>query len=412
MMWQKIFSTVGARYLVAVANLVVVILNAKALGLQQVGEIGLLTAAVNLIITFNSLFTGSTLVYFLSRAHNRPVLLLAYGWAIVGSFIGAGIFALLPFFSLTYMPYFLLLSLLGSVANVNTRRLLAWNNISGFNWTYLLQGGLILPFVCLLYYGVGYRTIDAFLGALFLSYLIAMLTSLGILWSYGIHTFGKWVEPDVWKNMLRYGLWAAVDNAAEVLTTRINHFLIRQFTGWGGVGLLDSGTKVSESVWNISRALGFLANSSVARTANEAEQKQKTLHLLRVTFAGTFLLVAVIVCIPEWFYTEILFSEEFVGITGVIRGLAIGMVAFGCHTILSQYLIASGHVKYSALSSIVGLAVLLAAGVVLIRTWGIVGAAASTSVAYVAMCLTSLTSFARLSGTRWHEFLPTLRKSA
>ena len=37
MMWQKIFSTVGARYLVAVANLVVVILNAKALGLQQVG---------------------------------------------------------------------------------------------------------------------------------------------------------------------------------------------------------------------------------------------------------------------------------------------------------------------------------------------------------------------------------------
>ena len=212
--------------------------------------------------------------------------------------------------------------------------------------------------------------------------------------------------------MLRYGLWAAVDNAAEVLTTRINHFLIRQFTGWGGVGLLDSGTKVSESVWNISRALGFLANSSVARTANEAEQKQKTLHLLRVTFAGTFLLVAVIVCIPEWFYTEILFSEEFVGITGVIRGLAIGMVAFGCHTILSQYLIASGHVKYSALSSIVGLAILLAAGVVLIRTWGIVGAAVSTSVAYVAMCLTSLTSFARLSGTRWHEFLPTLRKSA
>ena len=125
MMWQKIFSTVGARYLVAVANLVVVILNAKALGLQQVGEIGLLTAAVNLIITFNSLFAGSTLVYFLSRAHNRPVLLLAYGWAIVGSFIGTGIFALLPFFSLTYMPYVLLLSLLGSVANVNTRRLLA-----------------------------------------------------------------------------------------------------------------------------------------------------------------------------------------------------------------------------------------------------------------------------------------------
>ena len=67
--------------------------------------------------------------------------------------------------------------------------------------------------------------------------------------------------------------------------------------------------------------------------------------------------------------------------------------------------------KKIGMSIMFALAVLLAAGVVLIRTWGIVGAATSTSVAYVAMCLTSLTSFARLSGTRWHEFLPTLRKS-
>ena len=91
-MWQKIFSTVGARYLVAFANLVMVIINAKALGLQQVGEIGLITAAVNLIITFNSLFTGSTLVYFLSHSPQRPVLLLAYGWSVAGTLLGAGFF--------------------------------------------------------------------------------------------------------------------------------------------------------------------------------------------------------------------------------------------------------------------------------------------------------------------------------
>ena len=410
-MWQKIFSTVGARYLVAFANLVMVIINAKALGLQQVGEIGLITAAVNLIITFNSLFTGSTLVYFLSHSPQRPVLLLAYGWSVAGTLLGAGFFACLSLFPSIYWPYLLLLSLLGSVANVNTRRLLAWDQIQGFNWTYLLQGGLILPFACLFYYLAGWKEVSSFLNALFLSYLTATLASFWMLRMAPIPTSGRWIDRALWGKMLRYGLWATIDNAAEVLTTRINHFLIRQFTGWGGVGLLDSGTKVAESVWNISRALGFLANSSVARATTHAEQKQKTLHLLRVTFTGTFLLVTIIVCIPEPFYTKILFSEEFEGITAVIRGLAIGMVAFGCHTILSQYLIASGHVKYSALSSIVGLSVLLAAGIFLIREWSIVGAAVSTSIAYVAMCLTSLASFTRLTGTHWKELLPTLRKS-
>ena len=61
----------------------------------------------------------------------------------------------------------------------------------------------------------------------------------------------------------------------------------------------------------------------------------------------------ILLCIPEWVFTDYLFSQEFKGITSVIRGLSVGIVAFGCHTILSQYLIASGHVRYSAASSCV-----------------------------------------------------------
>ena len=74
--------------------------------------------------------------------------------------------------------------------------------------------------------------------------------------------------------MFTYGLWGSADNIAEVLTTRLNYFLIQRFAGLGSVGLLDAGTKISESVWHISRSVSFIEYSSVAQTTNAGEQKK------------------------------------------------------------------------------------------------------------------------------------------
>ena len=87
------------------------------------------------------------------------------------------------------------------------------------------------------------------------------------LYRYGIKA------PDLTWNMFLYGLWAGVDNLAEQFTSRINYFLLQRFSGVGSVGLFDAGTKVSESVWNISRSISFIVFGKVAQTEDANIQK-------------------------------------------------------------------------------------------------------------------------------------------
>ena len=195
------------------------------------------------------------------------------------------------------------------------------------------------------------------------------------------------------REMFVYGLWSNVDNLAETLSSRLNYFLVQRFVGLSGVGLLDGGTKISESVWHISRAVGYIVNGEVARSHDAGDQRQTTLRLLRLTFGATSAVMLVILCIPEWVYTDYLFSAEFEGIANVIRCLAPGIVALACNTILSQYFIGSGRVKDSAYASCTGLAVLAVAGGVMVPLWGVSGGAGATSVAFGAMLAVSWAKF-------------------
>ena len=100
------------------------------------------------------------------------------------------------------------------------------------------------------------------------------------------------------------------------------------------------------------------------------------------------------------------FSAEFKGIRKVIGGLSIGIVALGCNSIISHYFIGSGKIRYSTASSCVGLIALLISGFLLIPSYGVVGSAITTSIAFTSMLVFSLTVFSRQTLTRWNEFLP------
>lgn len=393
-MWKSILGTVGARYLVALLNLLLIFVNAKVLGAEGLGLVGILIASINLVTTFNSIFCGGTIVYFMHRYSLRDVFIPAYLWAIFGSMLATTVLALVGMFPLGYLLDVYLLSLTGSLITANSRFLLGQDRVGAFNLIFMIQGGLLCPVLLFLYFILGLKDAEAYLYGLYVANLSALGCSLWWLYrdlrSCLLQTSRTSLH---WREMLVYGLWGNVDNLAEVCTTRINYFFIKRFLGFAGVGLLDGGTRISESVWHISRSIGFLTNSQVAREKDPQKQRQITLRLLRLTFLGTFVAVVCLLCVPEWIFTDYLFSQEFKGITSVIRGLSVGIVAFGCHTILSQYLIASGHVRYSAASSCVGLIVLLIAGYFLIPAYGIPGAAVTSSLAFTAMACFSFWAF-------------------
>lgn len=395
-MLKKIFATIGTRYVIALFNLALIFVNARVLGIEGVGLVGLIVASMNLIMIFNGILSGNTLVYFMHRYSMRAVVRLAYLWVPFGSFFASGCLAAIGLLPEGYELSIALLALLNSYVNANARFLLGKDDIAGFNLTFALQGGLLFFVLMALYFGLGWSAVGAYVAGFFLTNGIAWAVSVYRLWPYFREDKSEAQSIGtlrLLREMFAYGLWAGADNLAENCTTRLNYFLIERFGGLGSVGLLDAGTKIAESVWHISRSISFIAYGEVAKRAEAASQRQITRRLLGLTALALLFVMGAILCIPEWVYTEWLFGESFVGIRRVIVGLSVGIVTLGCNSVLSHYFIGSGRIRWSAASSAVGLLTLLFAGSLLIPSYGVVGSAWTTSIAFTAMLLFSLIVF-------------------
>ena len=408
-MFKDIIGTIGARYVVAFLNLLLIFINSKVLGRDSMGVVGIIYASANIAVIFNSILCGNTIVYFMNRYNLRYVFYPAYVWAFVGSVIACFVMYLFNILPGGYEVMVFGLAILISLVTANSLMLLGKNNVMGFNMVYIIQGVLTFAILLFVYFVADHKDINGYLAGLFAAYIVAYLFSFVLLFP---HLLKREKLPagisfySVLKEMFAYGIWSGADNLAEGLTTRLNYFIVQSAGGYGNVGLLDSGTKMSESVWHISNSVSYIEYKSVSETTDRQEQKRVTLRLFKLTCCALIAVMAVVVCIPERIFTEYLLTPEFVGIRDVITGLSVGIVALGSNRIISHYFIGSGNIRYSTYCSFFGLLVLLVAGLILIPMYGVFGAAVTASIAYSCMLVYSIVVFMKQTETSIREFIP------
>lgn len=400
-MLKKILATVGTRYVIAALNLILMLINSRVLGRHGMGLAGVVYASANVAVMFASVLCGNTIVYFMRSKRLSVVVSAAYVWALAGSGLACGVMAAVGMLPAGYGWAVFGLAVLLSLVNVHLRVLLGWDRIRAFNAVFLLQGAGLFVVLLGLYYVAGWRDVAGYVWGLYLTNLAAWAVSLAVMMRGVTHPLRYAIDARAWlrdvREMFAYGLWSSVDNLAENLSARLNYFFLQRFGGYGSVGLLDVGTRVSESLWHISHGVSFIAYGEITRATDAERQRRLTLRLLPPTMGALTVAMGVVLCIPEWVYTEWLFTPEFTGIRSVIAGLSVGIVAFGGNRILSHYFIGTGRVRVSAACSCVGLALLCASAAVMVPRWGVVGAAGASSVAYVGMFLFSVAAFVRIT---------------
>ena len=396
-MLKKILATVGTRYVIAALNLVLMLINSRVLGRHGMGLAGVVYASANVAVMFASVLCGNTIVYFMRTRQLSVVVSAAYVWALAGSGLACGVMAAAGMLPAGYGWAVFGLAVLLSLVNVHLRVLLGWDRIRAFNAVFLLQGAGLFVVLLGLYYVAGWRDVAGYVWGLYLTNLASWAVSLAVMMRGVTHPLRCAIDARAWlrdvREMFAYGLWSSVDNLAENLSARLNYFFLQRFGGYGSVGLLDVGTRVSESLWHISHGVSFIAYGEITRATDAERQRRLTLRLLPPTMGALTVAMGVVLCIPEWVYTEWLFTPEFTGIRSVIAGLSVGIVAFGGNRILSHYFIGTGRVWVSAACSCVGLALPWAPAAVMVPRWGVVGAAGASSVAYVGMFLFSVAAF-------------------
>ena len=75
---RDLFTTIGTRYLIAILNLALIFINAKVLGVEGVGLVGLILAIVGIATMFCGILAGNTIVYFMNRYSMQAVFLPSY----------------------------------------------------------------------------------------------------------------------------------------------------------------------------------------------------------------------------------------------------------------------------------------------------------------------------------------------
>jgi O-antigen/teichoic acid export membrane protein len=396
-MLKQILSVISARYAVAAANLLLILINAKTLGTDGLGIIALIWASININITVCSIFSGNTLVYFMNRYSAALLYPISFVWIIAGSGLGTIVMHFIGIIPSGYAVHVYFLTILYAIPLAHSRFLLARSSITGFNITNLLQGILLLPVLYIIYIYAGMKDTGGYILALYISSSTALAASSAMLIPH-LYSSEKKKGADRWpviRDMFIYGIWSSMDNIAENLTTRLNYFLVELHLGRSAVGILDAATKISESVWQVSRSIAHIQYSRIAGSADPVEQRTLTRRSMKYALAALLGMTVIVVAIPEYIYTEYLFTPSFAGLRKIICILSPGIIALGMNTIFSHYFIGSGRIKCSAISSLTGLAVIFTAGAILIPAYKLSGSAMSSVLAYTAMLAVSAVMYGR-----------------
>jgi O-antigen/teichoic acid export membrane protein len=134
------------------------------------------------------------------------------------------------------------------------------------------------------------------------------------------------------------------------------------------------------------------------------QQWKLTIALSKISFGATLLALVVMLCLPSGLF-GFLFGPEFVHLPLVIACLSPGICAFGLACMYSHYFAGIGKMHISSMGSVVGFAVTLVLGFLLVPRYGVYGAAFTASCSYLATAVYLLFRFKTDSG---QGFVPLL----
>jgi O-antigen/teichoic acid export membrane protein len=201
---------------------------------------------------------------------------------------------------------------------------------------------------------------------------------------------------------LRFGSRAIVGATAERLQFRADAFLVNAIVGVRATGVYSVTSGLAETLWYVPNALGVVMFSRAVDP--KADAGRIAALLTRTTIA-----VTLVTAIPAFVLgprlVRFVYGSQFADAGVALRLILPGVVAYSVVAILSRYIVGQGRPGIGTLVLLTGLVANIVCNLVLIPKYGIVGAAAASSISYLVTALVTLAVFRRLSGQNWTDIL-------
>lgn len=225
----------------------------------------------------------------------------------------------------------------------------------------------------------------------------------GALQAYQLAPRG-WLGRSTTLAIASYSLPSYASTVMQFLNYRLDIFLVAALRGTAEVGLYAAAVLVGQLVWLLARGAALALFPIIAGDANEVRIKDRVGRASRMAalsgIVGAVVLAALgVIVIPA------LFGTAFQDAVWALWLLLPGIAAFCPVTIAGAYFLGVGRPRLNVAVSALSLVVTLIGDLLLIPRYGMYGAAAASTLSYVAALFVATYLMRRITGLRTSELL-------
>lgn len=392
-MLKKIFSTMGTRLIVAIANFVTILLLSQFLFASGKGEASLILASVAIILVFSNIVGGATLVYLVPRQNFTQLISASYLWSLMVSITAYFIMDFAAHFmniNSLYVEHIAILSFLNSILSINLTCLIGKEKIGENNIISILQQLSGVAFIGATIITTQSLEIEHYIQSLYLAYTLASILSLWRIIPYFERWSGSFLKTI--KECFRVGI---VNQAAHLLTIinfRISYYVLNNSIDSAAVGIYSNAISLIESTWIITRSVAMVQYSKIANTDDAFDNQQLTNKLSKLSIVLSIALLIPMSLLPASFY-EWIFGKEFGEINTLILIMAPSIILYNYYLIMGHYFSGIGNYMVSVYAAGAGVILTICTIYPFIQKFGIHGASYSANLAMLSASLVVLIWF-------------------
>ncbi len=377
-MLNKIANTFYTSVFTAGIGFLILVITTHYLGSTGRGSIGLLMVNIGIAQIFCAIVGSATLVYMVPRYSLNGLLFLTTIWALASSIFISMLLAIFNKLSSDMFYHTAILSFLAAIIANNHKVLIARDEIIRYNFLRIFQSIANLLVIIFL---INSLTFSKYISALYLSYALTSIASTVFVFKgFRAKRFENINEP--LKIFIRMGTLNQFTNLIQLGNYRFSFYLLNAFSGIKTLGLFSLGINLIETVSIFQSSINTIHYGEVSRQKNDLDALKNNLKLVKLSLLGTLAIVICAALLPLKYYL-IVFGSEFNQVKQIMLLLSPGVIALSAGAIIAHYFSGIGKVHYNTYSSSAGFLVIIVAGISLIPTYGIYGAAIANSLSYI-----------------------------
>lgn len=378
-------------------NFLIAVVISQTVGDVGKGEQALLLMDITFVLIFSDIISGSSLVFLAPKYEFSKLIPPAYLWSVM-----VGLFSIVVFplvggeITWSLAANIGVLSVLSSLASVNTSVLIGRERVVAANVVNLCQPVTILLTLLVCYFGFGMFNLNAYIISLYVAYggswLLGTILLMGEFRSFSFFSAIEYKE--VVKALLKYGILNQAGHLVQFFNLRLGFYLLERFVDTGSTGVFSNAVALAEAVWIVSRSIALVQYARIANADDIDYSRRLTLDLSKVCLAFSVVGMTVLALLPASFHLW-LFGPEFGALPTLIRILSPGALMYTLYMMVEHYFSGIGRYQMDIYAALCGLVFTFALGFTLIPRYGIYGAAITSSISYTASAAFMLVAFFR-----------------